>query len=184
MITREKFIFWILLPVLAAVIIIGIDIQKKKRQSSEEFLKDIGTVAEKVKTKKKTAEDSWDIEGLKKKDTLEDYPALMERSIFFRPVSEAREESGKEIISLKEEEPAKPVFVYKGRMMLGAKVIVIIEDKNTGKSFSVKEGDVTAGFTVLSIGEKEIRLRKNDGEEVLIPTVKEEKRQEEPEGLK
>jgi hypothetical protein len=76
------------------------------------------------------------------------------------------------VVPLKEEEPKKPVFDYKGRRRLGNKVIVIIEDQNTGKSFSVKEGDTTDGFTVLSIGEKEITLRKKDGEEISIPTVK------------
>ena len=77
----------------------------------------------------------------------------------------------------KKEEPAKPMFVYKGRMMLGARVIVIIEDQNTGKSFSVKEGDMAGDYTVLSIGEKEIRLKKKDGEEITIATLKEEKKE-------
>ncbi len=97
----------------------------------------------------------------------------MERSIFFKPVSEVKDEGNRDIIPLKEEEPAKPMFVYKGRMMLGARVIVIIEDQNTGKSFSVKEGDMAGDCAVLSIGEKEIRLKKKDGEEIAISTVKE-----------
>ncbi len=66
------------------------------------------------------------------------------------------------------------MYAYKGRMMVGNKVIVIIEDQNTGKSLSVKEGDTAGGFTVLSIGEKEIRIRKKDGEEIAISTVKED----------
>jgi hypothetical protein len=69
---------------------------------------------------------------------------------------------------------------------MGSNVIVIIEDRNTGKSFSVKEGDSAGDFTVVSISEKEILLKKNDGEEVIISTVKEEKKEEatkEVEGL-
>jgi phosphate/sulfate permease len=53
MIIREKLIFWILLPVLAAIIAIGINVQGKKKQSSDEFLKDIESVTEKAKAKKK-----------------------------------------------------------------------------------------------------------------------------------
>jgi hypothetical protein len=173
MIAKEKAIFWILLFLLVATIAIGINAQEKKRQSSDAFLKDIESVTEKARAKKKMAKDNWNVEGLKKKEIIEDYSNLMERSIFFRPVSEVKDEGEADVIPLKEEEPKKPMFIYKGRMMLGTKVIVIIEDQNTGKSFSVKEGDMAGDCAVLSIDEKEIRLKKKDGEEILIPTVKE-----------
>jgi hypothetical protein len=178
MIIREKVIFWILLPVLAAIIAIGINVQEKKKQSSDEFLKDIESVTEKAKVKKKIAADILDLDGLKKQSASEDYSFLTERGIFFRPVSEVKNEKKEDIVTLKEEEPKKPMFVYKGRMTLGGRVIVIIEDDNTGKSFSVKEGDATDDFTVLSIDEKEIRLKKKDGEEIAVPTVKEGKKEE------
>ncbi|MEK6733423.1 MAG: hypothetical protein AABY55_07330 [Candidatus Omnitrophota bacterium] len=177
MIIKEKLIFFILAPVLAAVILIGFNLQEKKKESAGDFLKDIEAVTEKARAKKKAAKDSWGIEGLKKQDTAEDYVALAERNIFFRPVSEMTTENKEDIIPLKEEEPPKPVFVYKGRMMLGAKVIVIIQDQNTGKSFSVKEGDLAGDYTVMSVDDKEVRLKKKDGEEIAISTVKEEKKE-------
>ena len=181
----EKFIFWLLLPVLFAAVIIGANIQEKKRQSSDEFLKDIESVTEKAKAKKKIAADSHDIEGLKKQETSVDYASLMEKGIFLKPFSEVKdEEKTGVVIPLKEEEPEKPVFVYKGRMTLGGNIIVIIEDENTGKSFSVKEGDATDSFTVLGIGEKEIRLKKKDGEEIAISMIKEQKKEKVGEGLK
>ncbi|MFA5388136.1 MAG: hypothetical protein WC312_00075 [Candidatus Omnitrophota bacterium] len=180
MIIREKLIFWFTLPLLAAVIAAGINMQEKKRQSSDEFLQDIEAVTEKARAKKKTAETIPDIDGLKAQEAIEDYALLMERGIFSKPVSETGEEK-EEAVVLKKEEPEKPMFVYKGRMTLGDKVIVIIQDESTGKSFSVKEGDVTEGFTVLRVGEKEIMLKKKDGEEVMVPTVKEEKKEAAPE---
>jgi len=178
MITKEKIIFLALLPALAAILVIGMKMQEAKKKSTGEFLKDIESVTEKAKAKKKTARDSWDIDGLKKQETMEDYPLLAERDIFSRPVSEAKEETKGDIIPLKEEEPKKPLFVYKGRMTLGARVIVIIEDQNTGKSFSVKEGDSAGEFVVVSIGDKEVLLKKISGEEIIISTVKEEKKEE------
>ncbi|MCX5692696.1 MAG: hypothetical protein NTX47_03320 [Candidatus Omnitrophica bacterium] len=192
MIIREKFIFWLLLPVSFAAIMIGINVQEKKRQSSDEFLKDIESVTEKAKAKKNIAADNQDIDGFKKQETSEDYSFLMERGIFLKPVSEVKDERKTDIIPFKEEEPKKPAFVYKGRMTLGGSVIAIIEDENTGKSFSVKEGDTADNFTVLGIDEKEIRLIKKDGEEIAISTVKEEKKEKkaadadpkEPEGSK
>jgi hypothetical protein len=186
MIIREKLIFWILLPVLLVTIIMGVKIQEKKRQSSDEFLKDIESVTEKAKAKKKAAPDIRDIDSLKKQEASEDYSLLIERGIFLKPVSEVKDDKKTDIVPLKEEEVKKPVFVYKGRMTLGDKVIVIIGDENTGKSFSVKEGDTAGDFTVLSIDEKEIRIRKKDGEEVVISTVKQSAadKEEEPKGPK
>ena len=180
MIIREKLIFWFLLSALVATIVIGTNVQDKKKASTDEFLKDIESVTAKAKAKKKVSKDSWDIEALKKQDKSENYSSLIERSIFFRPVSEIKTENKGEVITLKEEEPPKPVFVYKGRMMVGPKVIVIIQDQNTGKSFSVKEGDTAGDFTVLSIDEKEVRLKKKNGEEIGISTIKEEKKEEAP----
>ena len=67
--------------------------------------------------------------------------------------------------------------------VLGAKIIVIIQDQNTGKSFSVKEGDLAGDYTVMSIDDKEIRLKKKDEEEIAISTVREEKKEEKKEGI-
>jgi hypothetical protein len=178
MIIREKIIFWLLLPVLTVIIIIGFNVQDKKKKSSDEFLQDIETVTEKAKAKKKITADNWDLEGLKKQDTPEDYSSLAERAIFSKPVSEIKADKKEDTAVIKEEEPKQAVFVYKGRMTLGDKIIVIIEDVNTGKSFSVKEGDSTDDFTVLSISEKEVKIKKKSGEEIAIPTIKEEKKEE------
>lgn len=178
MIIRERLIFWLLLPLLIATIAAGINAQEKKKKTSDEFLKDIESVTEKAKAKKKITADNWDMEGLKEREAPEDNSFLVERGIFSKPVSEVKEEQKEGITLLKEEEPKKPKFGYKGRMTLGDKIIVIIEDENTGKSFSVKEGDSADDFTVLSIDEKEIRLKKKDGEEVVISAVKGEKKEE------
>jgi len=178
MIIKEKTIFLALLPVLIATLIIGMKTQEAKKKTTGDFLKDIESMTEKAKAKKKAAKDNWNIEGLMKPETMDDYPVLAERDIFSRPVSEIKEETGGDIIPFKKEEPKKPLFIYKGRMTLGARVIVIIEDQNTGKSFSVKEGDSAGEFVVVSIGDKEILLRKNSGEEVVVSTIKEEKKED------
>ncbi len=55
MIAKEKAIFWLLVPVLVATIGMGFNAQEKKKQLSDEFLKDIESVTEKAKSKKKEA---------------------------------------------------------------------------------------------------------------------------------
>jgi len=184
MIIRGKLISGLLLLLLIATIVIGINAQEKKKKTSDEFLKDIESMAETAKAKKKITADSWDMEGLKKLETPEDNSFLAERGIFSKPVSEVKDEKKEGIVFLKEEEPKKPKFVYKGRMTLGDRIIVIIEDENMGKSFSVKEGDSAGDFTVLSIDKKEIRLRKKDGEEIAVSMVKEQKKEKVEEGFK
>ena len=53
MIIKEKIIFWSLLPVLVATFAIGSYTQEKKKESPDEFLKDIEAVTEKARSKKK-----------------------------------------------------------------------------------------------------------------------------------
>jgi len=49
MIIKEKIIFWSLLPVLVATFAIGSYTQEKKKESPDEFLKDIEAVTEKAR---------------------------------------------------------------------------------------------------------------------------------------
>ncbi|MBU4201665.1 MAG: hypothetical protein KKB85_00760, partial [Candidatus Altiarchaeota archaeon] len=79
-----------------------------------------------------------------------------------------------EVIPLKEE-PKGPIFKYKGRVMMGSTVMVIIEDHGTGKSTFVKEGDMVGDFMVLRIDDKEVALKKRGGEEVILSTVKKQR---------
>lgn len=122
-----------------------------------------------------------DLETVKTEGTLDDYSGILERNIFFRPVSEVKLVDKGEVIALKKEEPIRPAFSYKGRMMVGSNLIVIIEDQNTGKSISIKEGDTTGDLSIVAIGEKEIRLKKKDGEEIVLSTIKEAKKEEKEE---
>jgi len=182
MIIKEKIIFWLLSPVLIVILMLGFYSKEKKKESADEFLKEMEAVTEKARLKKKQSRElKLDIDAVKKQAATDDYAGLLERSIFFRPESEVKNVIKEEVIAVKEEKPKKPVFIYKGRMMVGTAVIVIIEDQNTGKSFSVKEGDMVGNFLVTSIDDKEVRLKKKDGEEIMLSTVKEERKEDKKE---
>lgn len=183
MIMKEKFIFWFLLLVLIAAFITGILSQEKKKAQAEAFIREIEAATEKAKVKKKSQKYDWDIDSIKTSQTIDNYASFIKKDVFFRKAVEALVKPNKdEIIPLKVEEPKKPMFVYKGRIMMGSQVMVIIEDQGTGKSYSVKEGDRVGNFSVLSIDDKEVRLKNKEGKEIILATVKKEKEGKKEEG--
>ncbi|MBU1006538.1 MAG: hypothetical protein KKH08_02960, partial [Candidatus Omnitrophica bacterium] len=54
----------------------------------------------------------------------------------------------------------------------GQKVMVVIEDVGTGKSFFAQEGDMAGDFLVLRIDDKEVTLKKKGGEEIVLGVYK------------
>lgn len=172
MIIKEKLIFWPLLTALIVSFGIGFYSQDKKKADTDDFMKDIEIATEKARVKKKAFKDIWDIAVLTSEDSLDNYEGLLKRNIFGRIVTES-DVKKEEVIPL-EEGPKKPAFIYKGRIMLGSKVMVIIEDEGTGKSYSVQEGGLVGDYVVLMVGEKDVLLKNKDGEEILLQTVKKE----------
>ncbi|MFA4990988.1 MAG: hypothetical protein WC569_00205 [Candidatus Omnitrophota bacterium] len=178
MITKEKVIFWLLVIGLAISLAVGLNSQEKKKTEADEFMKDMQSATEKAKARKKAFKDIWDTAVLKSEDSLDGGEPLLRRNIFGKLVTEDTAAKKPEIIPLEEEAPRKPVLVYKGRITLGSKVMVIIEDEGTGKSYSVQEGDKVADYIVSSVGDREVRLKKDDGEELVLGTVRKEKEEE------
>ena len=179
MMLKEKMIFWPLLAVFLGILIFGLLSQGKKKEATEELLQDIELATKKTRAKMKAEKDRWNFDIIKAVDTLDGYSHLLKRSPFFRVRSEAKVKKV-EVVPLKEE-PKEPILKYKGRVMLGSKVIVVIEDQGTGKSFFVKEGDMVGDFLVLRIDQKEVVLKKKGGEEVVLSAVKKERKKEEVE---
>lgn len=177
---KEKMIFWPLLSVVAGILIFSFFIQGKPDQTKNLLLQDIELAVKKMKTGKK-ALDKQDFDSIKAVDALDGYKLLLKRSPFFRVASEVRPEEKVELIPVKEE-PKKAALKYKGKVILESKVMVIIEDGGTGKSFFVQEGDMVGDFLVLRIEEKEVALKKKGGEEMVLKLTKKEK-EEKGEGL-
>jgi len=172
---KEKIIFWPLLAIFLSIVIFGFFSQGRKKEATEELLQDIELATKKVKAQKKDFfKDSWNLESVMALDTIDGYRLLLQRSPFFRLRPEV-EHKEVELIPLKEE-PKEPLFKYKGKVMMGKKVMVVIEDQGTGKSFFVKKGEMIGDFVVLRIiDDKEVALKKKGGEEVVLKMIKEAK---------
>lgn len=173
-------IFLPLLAIFIGISLFGFLSQGARKEAKDELLRDIEQATKKSAVEKKAfLKDRWNFDSLTAVDTIDGYRFLLERSPFFRVVTEQKLKT-KEAITLKEE-PKKPLFKYKGRVMMGSKVMVIIEDQGTGKSSFVQEGDMVGDFLVLRVDEKEVALKKKGGEEIVLSAVKKEVKKEEKE---
>ncbi len=178
MIVKEKLVFWPLAAVFIGMLVFGFVSQGKKEGATKDLLKEIEVATKKSRAKKKAKKDKLDVKMLKTEDNLDMYELLLKRSPFFR-VRDVSEIKKVEVIPLKKEEPKKVILKYKGKAMMGSKIMVVIEDQGTGKSFFVQEGDMVGDFLVVTIDEKEVVLRKKGGEEVILSSSKREQEKKE-----
>lgn len=183
MIAKEKIIFWPLVVIFIGILFFGFISQGKNEEAAKELLKEIESATKKSKAKNKVQESKWDLEAVKAANTADSYALLLKRSPFFKVVDE-KEASTAEPIVVEKEEPKEAILKYKGKVMMGSKVMVVIEDQGTGKSFFVKEGDMVGDFLVLRIDDKEVALKKKGGEEVVLSAVKKKESPDEDESLK
>ncbi len=168
---KEKIIFWPLVAVFIGVLLFGFFSQGKKKEATQELLQEIELATKKSRAKKKAQlKDKWDFGIIKEQDAADGYKALLKRSPFFRVRGESIVVV--EPIAVKEEKK-EPVLKYKGRVVMGEKIMVVIEDQGTGKSYFAEAGGKVGDFEVLRISEKEVALQKKGGEEIILKAKKE-----------
>jgi hypothetical protein len=172
MMIREKMIFWPLAAVFTGILILGFTSQGNKKSAVEELMRDIELATKKSKARIKEDMNKLDFAKIKGIDDIGDYKLLLKRSPFFRVRPEEKAKKT-EPIPVKEP-PKKAILKYKGKVVMGSKVMVIIEDQGTGKSSFAQEGDMIGDFLVSGIDEARVVLKKKDGEEVILNVVKKE----------
>ena len=172
MMIKEKVIFLPLLAIFTGILLFGFSSKGKREVATEELLQDIELAIKKSKAKAKDFKDKWDLDKIEAADSVDRYGPISKRSPFFREASKKIVKKVEPI--LVKEEPKEPLFSYKGRVTMGAKVMVIIEDHGTGKSFFAQEGDMVGDFLVSRVEEKEVVLRKEGEEEIVLKAVKKE----------
>ena len=175
---KEKIIFWPLLAVFIGIVAFGFFSQGSKDTSGEDLLQELELTAKKAKSKNKNDVSVMkDIDKLKIADTLDSYTLLLKRSPFFKVRPKVQTKVTEPILVKK---IAKQVVLkYKGRVIMGSNVMVIIEDQGTGKSTFVKEGDKVGDFEVLSIDEARVVLKKKGGEEIILSATKKQEENKE-----
>jgi hypothetical protein len=180
MMVKEKFIFWPLLGTFVFILAFGFFSKGSRKEALEELSREIELATKKTVSKKRSERNKWDIDKLKISDTIGTYEAVLERSPFFRVVPEGKIKKVEPAVV--ETKPKKALFKYKGRVMMGSRVMVIIEDQGTGKSLFLQQGGTIGDFEVVHIDEKEVTLKQKDGEEIVLKSVKGQKNSVNSEG--
>lgn len=173
---KEKLVFWVLLFIFLLGIGFGISTMANKKNVVEELIRDIESTQVKAKkTLKLTGK--YEVEDLKQGSDLKIYETLIKKSPFFRVVSEEMPKKIVEVVKkIVEEEPKKPLFKYRGRVQMGEKQTVIIEEELTGKSYFVGKGDKVGDYEVFEIAQDKVILKKEGSEDIILEAKEEKQR--------
>ena len=166
---KEKYLFFVLLTA-SLVILAAAGLGKDKLQLEkmpiekkiEQAMQNLPALPEEIEINK--------IQGL---IAFSHYEGLLGKDIF----AQAQPEPGQEPVVKKTVSPLEeqtPLFVYKGQIGLGARLMVIIEQTRSGETFMVARGESVDGYKVLEITANEVVLSKEGKERLIL------NRQEEP----
>jgi len=99
-------------------------------------------------------------------------PDFLKTVVRANPFSPQRRQTPQEARALEEPvpiaEPAAPQFLYKGRVMMGAKQRAVLEDLSRKKTHFLQVGQEVAGFKVLDITETQVVLSTPNSQEPLV----------------
>ncbi|MBL7085130.1 MAG: hypothetical protein ISS43_03355 [Candidatus Omnitrophica bacterium] len=98
------------------------------------------------------------------------YEGMLKRSPFFK-VQPKRARATKTRPEVLPVEEMAPVFVYKGKIAAGNRLVVIIEQTRSGETFMVAEGEGLDGHKVLDITDTEVILSKKGEENIVLKTI-------------
>lgn len=165
---KEKLIFWIVLVISLLGVGFGIANWANKKDLAGDFVKDLESAQAKPKKILRLLA-QYDLEKLKETTDPKLYEGLIKKSPFFRtPSEEMPKRVVEEVRQVVEEKPKKILFKYKGRVQLGQRETVIIEDAVTGKSYFVTSGDKIGDYKVFQIDQDKIILKKEGTEDIVL----------------
>lgn len=162
---KEKLVFWTLLGILILVGVFWVVSPPRKVVVQQEVVLPEGPSrhpeVEMVKL---------DIAKLETIRPLADYKSILTRSLFFKFVPPPPEVAP----GMEMEVEGVPVpkkreqFVYKGKVVIGEDVKVIIEEVESGEVYFVGKGDKVSDYKLFEVSEKEIVLLASDGREIKL----------------
>jgi len=166
---KEKYIFFTLL-VIALGLLIGSRMNKGERlkigakeQALEKRLK-------RAAQRKPFLPQEIDIEKVQDLVAFSHYEGMLKRSPFFKVQPRQAKASTAGTVVLPVEE-STPVFLYKGKIAAGNRLLVIIEQTRSGETFMVAKGEQLNGYKVLDITDTEVILSKKGEENISLKTI-------------
>lgn len=166
---KEKYIFFILLIVaLGLLMSTKIGRVTKGTVSSEELA--IESKLKRAAKRQLTAPEKIDIERIQNLVGFTSYEALVKRSPFFKAQPKQTKVAERKVEVLPVEEKT-PKFLYKGKIVAGNRLVVIIEQPRSGEVFMVSKGESLDGYKVLDIADTEVILSKTGEENIVLKTI-------------
>ena len=167
---KEKYIFFILL-LLTVAMLVSTRVGKKssgkisaEEQAFERSLKRAGQ-------RQSIAAQKIDMQLVQDVIAFSDYERMLKKSLFFQLQPERpKEEAGQEAELMPVDEQT-PLFVYRGKIAAGNRVVVIIEQTRSGEVAMVSKGESIAGYKVLDITDTEVILSKKDEKTIILKTI-------------
>jgi len=166
---REKYIFFTLL-IIAVVLLIGASLGKEGKSEISPKERALGKKLKQAAKKEIVLPERIDIDKVQDLVAFSIYEGMLKRSPFFKVVpKQAKPTQAKpEVVPV---ENSTPRFLYKGKISVGGRLVVIIEQTRSGETFMVSKGESLDGYKVLDIMDTEVILSKKGEENVVIKTI-------------
>lgn len=166
---KEKYIFFTLLIIVSGLLIGNAVNKKAKAEISPEELaieKSLRRAAQRQLIMPKKI----DIDKVQNLVGFSYYEGMLKRSLFFKvqPKVEQATQTKAPVIPVEEK---TPIFVYKGKIASGNRLVVIIGQTRSGEVFMVSKGENIDGYKVLDITDTEVILSKKDEENIVLKTI-------------
>lgn len=166
---KEKYIFFTLL-VIALFMLIGSGIGRgaKGEIRAEELA--IEKKLKQVAQRKPILPKKINMDKIQNLVAFSYYEGMLKRSPFFKVRPKVARQAKGEIEPLTVEERT-PRFIYKGKIVAAARLVVIIKQTRSGETFMVSKGENLNGYKVLDITDAEVILSKKGEEHIILSTV-------------
>lgn len=166
---REKYIFFTLCTI-ALVLLIGASVGKKTENEIGPKERALDKKTKRLSAKKIALPEKIDIEKVQDLIAFSSYEGMLKRSPFSKvKLKQPKPTQAKRAVLPVEE--STPEFLYKGKIVAGNRLVVIIEETRTGRVSMVSKGDTVDGYKVLDILDTEVILSKKGEENIVLQTI-------------
>ena len=166
---KEKYIFFTLL-VIALGLLIGGRMNKGERLKISAKEQALEKRLKQAAQRKLLLPQEIDINKVQDLVAFSHYEGMLKRSPFFKVQRKQAKASNLKAAVLSVED-STPVFLYKGKILSGKGMVVIIEQTRTGETLMVAKGENIDGYKVLDITDTGVILSKKGEENIVLKTI-------------
>lgn len=161
---KEKIAFWGLFVLFVSIFSIGLLNYYSRHIDTDEWFAITGRDRAREGLKELIPPSGPGLDSILREIPESEYAALLERNIFFRYVSQAKKEGEATQKETGRREEKEVAFLFKGKMVVNNRVVVILEESASKKTHLVGKGDVIGGYRVIDVKDDEVVISKEPEE--------------------